>query len=151
MSEHSQVVNMYQSEAASVTAELARISQSSVDSLQAQEVDLRQAGVRHVKANSLRAQQSAMVMLQAGEADLDVSSVVYAQANTLSLHSSRAFALRGQNVQVQGGRFGLLLADKVDGEFQVLFSQREAVLIGLLAGLFSGLLFLLGRALFHKS
>lgn len=151
MSEQPQVVNIYQSEAEYVAAELARVSQSHVESLQAQEIDMRQTAVREVKADSLRAQQSAIFALQAGEATLDTSSIAYAQANTLSITSSRAVALRGQNVQVHGGRFGLLLAKYVDGEVQVLFSLREAMLIGLLAGLFSGLIFLLGRALFRKS
>ncbi|MEJ5240286.1 MAG: hypothetical protein WHS87_03735 [Anaerolineales bacterium] len=151
MSELPQVVNLHQTNVAQVAAEMVRASQCGVQELRAAEVDMRQTAVQQAHADHLKAHQSAIFSLRAGDASLEQCSLAYAQSGTLSLTSTRALVLRGGRVQANDARVGVLLAEHVEGNVQVLFSRREALIIGLLAGLLSGVFYLLGRAFFRKS
>jgi hypothetical protein len=51
----------------------------------------------------------------------------------------------GREVHVSESRTVLLLARHVDGNVTTVFNTRDALLIGLVSGLFSGLMILLGR------
>jgi hypothetical protein len=57
----------------------------------------------------------------------------------------------GRDVHVAESRTVVLLARHVDGEVTTLFNTRDALIIGLVSGLFSGLMLLLGRLLFRRN
>jgi hypothetical protein len=56
----------------------------------------------------------------------------------------------GREVHVNESRTVVLLARNLYGNVTTLFSTRDALIIGLVSGLFSGLMLLLGRMLFRR-
>jgi hypothetical protein len=61
-----------------------------------------------------------------------------------------AGVVAGREVHVNETRTGILLARTVHGDVNTVLDTRGALIAGLTAGLFSGLMLLLGRLLFRR-
>jgi hypothetical protein len=56
----------------------------------------------------------------------------------------------GRDVHVQESRTAVLIARNVTGDVTTLLDTRDALIAGLVGGLFAGLMLLLGRLLFKR-
>ena len=71
-------------------------------------------------------------------------------AGSAEVHHGLTGLVAGRDVRVADSRTVVLLARHVDGDVTTLFNTRDALLIGLVSGLFSGLMILLGRMLARR-
>jgi hypothetical protein len=71
-------------------------------------------------------------------------------AGSAEVHHGLAGVVIGREVHVEASRTAVLLARNVNGNVTTLFNTRDALIIGLVSGLFSGLMLLLGRVLFGR-
>jgi len=162
--DQSQVTNISQADVQSVQAELVRMHQASAENINADEVELQQSAAGNVKANHVSAHQSAMARVEAGEILSQSSATGFVQAEKASLsgytgavlagsaevHHGMAGFVAGREVHVQDARTILLLGQNINGNVTTLMDSRSALIAGLVGGLFSGLMLLLGRVLFGR-
>lgn len=162
--DQSQVTNISQADVQSVQAELVRMHQASAENINADEVELQQSAAGNVKANHVSAHQSAMARVEAGEILSQSSATGFVQAEKASLsgytgavlagsaevHHGMAGFVAGREVHVQDARTVLLLGQNINGNVTTLMDSRSALIAGLVGGLFSGLMLLLGRVLFGR-
>ena len=162
--DQSQVTNISQADVQSVQAELVRMHQASAENINADEVELQQSAAGNVKANHVSAHQSAMARVEAGEILSQSSPTGFVQAEKASLsgytgavlagsaevHHGMAGFVAGREVHVQDARTILLLGQNINGNVTTLMDSRSALIAGLVGGLFSGLMLLLGRVLFGR-
>jgi hypothetical protein len=162
--EASQVTNISQAEVHTVRAELVRMHQSDAENIVAQEVELQQSAAANVKAEHFSAHQSAVAMLNAKDVSVEESAVGFVQAEKMSaggytgvivagsadVQHGMAVFVAGREVHVNEARTGILLARNVSGNVTTLLNTREALLVGLVGGLFAGLMLMLGRVLFGR-
>lgn len=162
--DQSQVTNISQADVQSVQAELVRMHQASAENINADEVELQQSAAGNVKANHVSAHQSAMARVEAGEVLSQSSATGFIQAEKASLsgytgavlagsaevHHGMAGFVAGREVHVQDARTVLLLGQNINGNVTTLMDSRSALIAGLVGGLFSGLMLLLGRVLFGR-
>jgi hypothetical protein len=71
-------------------------------------------------------------------------------AGSVDVHHGLAGFVSGRDVHVSESRTGILLARTVHGNVHTILDTRGALIAGLTAGLFSGLMLLLGRMLFRR-
>ena len=162
--DQSQVTNISQADVQFVQAELVRMHQASAENINADEVELQQSAAGNVKANHVSAHQSAMARVEAGEVLSQSSATGFIQAEKASLsgytgavlagsaevHHGMAGFVAGREVHVQDARTVLLLGQNINGNVTTLMDSRSALIAGLVGGLFSGLMLLLGRVLFGR-
>ena len=158
------MTNISQADVQSVQAELVRMHQASAENINADEVELQQSVAGNVKANHVSAHQSAMARVEAGEILSQSSATGFVQAEKASLsgytgavlagsaevHHGMAGFVAGREVHVQDARTVLLLGQNINGNVTTLMDSRSALIAGLVGGLFSGLMLLLGRVLFGR-
>jgi hypothetical protein len=103
----------------------------------------------YVDADEVIAQESAVGYAKAGK--MSVSGYTGAVvAGSAEIHNGLAGFAAGREVHVNGSRTGILLARTVHGDINTTLDTRGALIAGLTAGLFSGLMLLLGRMLFRR-
>jgi alanine dehydrogenase len=138
--------------------------QSDAENIVAQEVELQQSAAANVKAEHFSAHQSAVAMLNAKDVSVEESAVGFVQAEKMSaggytgvivagsadVQHGMAVFVAGREVHVNEARTGILLARNVSGNVTTLLNTREALLVGLVGGLFAGLMLMLGRVLFGR-
>ncbi len=160
----SQVTNISQAEVYTVRAELVRMHQADAENIIAQEVELRQSAAANVKADHFSAHQSAIGMLNAKEVSVEESAIGFVQAEKMSaggytgvvvagsadIQHGMAVFVAGREVHVSEARTGILLARHVNGNVTTLLDTRGALIVGLVSGLFAGLMLMLGRVLFGR-
>jgi hypothetical protein len=159
-----QVTNISHADVQTIRAELVRMHQADAETIIAQEVELQQSAAANVKADHFNAHQSAIGMLNAKEASVEQSAVGLVQAEKMSAggytgvvlagtaevqHGMTVF-VAGREVHVNEARTGILLARNVQGNVTTLLDTRGALLVGLVGGLFAGLMLMLGRVLFGR-
>lgn len=163
-SKESQVVNISQTDVQTVQAEMVRMHQASAETINANEVELEQSAAAHVKASSVSAHQSAMAAVEAEEVLAQNSAVGFVEAEKASVrgyigavsaqnaevHYALAGAVVGNDVHVEGARTILLIGQNVTGNVTTVIEPRSALIAGLTGGLFAGLMLLLGRMLFVR-
>jgi hypothetical protein len=160
----SQVTNISQSDVVNVHGDSVRMHQSDADTVTAENVALEKSAAANVKAGKVSANNSGMAYVEAEEVLMQESGVGFAQAGKMSLsgytgavvagsaevHNAMAGFVAGRDVQVNESRTGILLARTVHGDVNTVLDTRGALIAGLTAGLFSGLMLLLGRVLFRR-
>jgi len=160
----SQVTNISQAEVANVHADSVQMHQSDADMIEAEEVKMKQSAAANVKAGKISMQQSALAYVDAEEVVAQESGLGFAQAGKLSVsgytgavvagsadvHHGLAGFVAGREVSVSESRTGILLARTVYGDVNTVLDTRGALIAGLTAGLFSGLMLMLGRVLFRR-
>lgn len=160
----SQMTNISQADVQSIHAEVVRMHQAGADAITADKVELTQSASANVKANQISAHQSAMVMVNAGEVVSQQGAIGFVQAEKASvsgftgaviagsaeLHNGVAGILAGQDVHINEARTVILFSRNLYGNVTTLMDSRSALIAGLVGGLFSGLMLLLGRMLVRR-
>ena len=159
-----QVTNISQADVQTVRAELVRMHQADAENIVAQEVELQHSAAANVKADRFSAHQSAIGMVNATEVSVSGGAVGFVQAEKMSaggytgvvlagsveVQYGLAVFVAGREVRVHESRTGILLARNVSGNVTTLLDTRSALIMGLVGGLFAGLMLLLGRSLFGR-
>ena len=162
--ESSQVTNISQADVQTVHAEVVRMHQADAETINADEVELQQSAAGNVKANRVSADRSAMAMVSGGEVLAQNSALGFVQAEKMSvsgytgavvagsadIHHSMAGFVAGREVHVEESRTVVLLARNLHGDVTTMLDTRDALIAGLVGGLFAGLMLLLGRTLFGR-
>ena len=160
----SQVTNISQADVQSIHAEVVRLHQAGADAITADDVELTQSAAANVKANQINAHQSAMATVNAAEVITQQGAIGFVQAEKASvggftgaviagsaeLHNGVAGFVVGQEVHVNEARTILLFSRNLYGNVTTLMDSRSALIAGLVGGLFSGLMLLLGRMLVRR-
>jgi hypothetical protein len=160
----SQVTNISHADVQTIRAELVRMYEADAENIIAQEVELRQSAAANVKADHVSAHQSGIGMVTAKDVSVEGGAVGFVQAEKMSaggytgvivagsaeVQHGMAVFVAGREVHVSEVRTGILLARNVNGNVTTLLDTRGALLVGLVSGLFAGLMLMLGRALFGR-
>jgi hypothetical protein len=118
--------------------------------VKATRINARQSAMGSVDATEVLAQQAALGYVQADKAIISG----YAGAvggREVEVHNALVGFVFGENVNVgESSRTVLLVGRNVQGNVTALMDTRRALIAGLVAGLFSGIMLLLGRSLFGR-
>ncbi len=159
-----QVTNISQAEVHSVRAESVRMHQADAENIVAQQVELQQSAAANVKANHINMHQSVIAMANATEISVASGAAGFVQAEKMSaggytgvvlagsaeVQHGMAVLVAGRDVRLSESRTSILLARNVSGNVTTLLDTRGALIMGLVGGLFAGLMLLLGRSLFGR-
>jgi hypothetical protein len=162
--ESSQVTDISETDVHTINAEVVRMRHADAELINARRVDLRQSAAANVKAEHLQAHQSALAAVDAAEVTAEQTAVGYVQAEKATvggltgavvaehavIQYGMAAFVAGRDVQVKDSRTVVLLAQNVNGPVTTMFSTRDVLIFGLVSGLFSGLMLLLGRMLSRR-
>lgn len=160
----SQFENIAEMDVQNVQAEAVRMHQASAESIAAEDVAMHQSAAAAVKATRVSAHQSALAAVESVEVLADQTFVGMLQAEGVSLsgyagvvlagnadvRNMMAGVVAGTEVRVSDSRTVLLIGRNVQGNVTTLMDTRSALIAGLVAGLFSGMMLLLGRTLFGR-
>jgi hypothetical protein len=163
-SEEPRVASLSQSSVESVKADLVRMHLSAAIGIQAEEAALHLSAAEQVQADSVSTYQSALIATKAEEVLAQRSAIGYVQAEKASVsgytgavvaknaevHYGLTGLAAGSEVHVEGARALLVVGRQVSGNVTTVMDARSALIAGLTGGLFAGLMFLLGRALFRR-
>ena len=161
--DQSEVANLSQTDVQFVQADLVRMYQTDAEVVTAEEAELERSAVGNLKTNHLAAHQSALASVNATESFSERSVTGYLQAEKASVSGYTGAVVAGSaevqgitglvagnDVHVEGGRTFLLVGRNVTGSVVTLMDSRSALIVGLTGGLFAGLMLLLRRALFGR-
>lgn len=160
-----QVTNISHADVQNVRAELVRMHQADAEIVTAEEVEMQNSAAGSIKANTIGGNMILMGAVNAEEVFVENGGVGYAQAGKMSVsgytgavvagsaevHHGMAGFVAGREVHVNESRMGILLARTVNGDVNTVLDTRGALIAGLTAGLFAGLMLLLGRMLFRRN
>ena len=160
----SQDTDLSQTSVQSVNAEVVRMHQADAGTITANEVELTQSAAANVKADQINAHQSALAAVNAAEviSQNGVTGFVQAErasvggvtgavvAGSAEVRNSATGLVIGQDVHLSEGRTIFLLSRNVYGNVTTLMDSRSALTAGLVAGLFGGLMMLLGQVLVRR-
>jgi hypothetical protein len=159
-----QVVNLQTSSVGMVKAELVRLHQSIARTVTSDEVALHQGIALDVATAQVKAHEAALGLVTTGEAYLTNSGAGVLRAENVSMEGTAGVVLTGSanlgntyagmvaGREVRGERIEslLVLARRIDGEVHTVVDTRGAVIAGMVWGLFTGVILLLGRLLFGR-
>lgn len=164
-SDEEQVTSISHVDVNDVHAQSVRMSQADAETISASEVDMQQSAAGNVKATRVNARQSALAAVDATEVLAQQAALGYVQADevamsgyagavgarTVQLHNTLAGVVFGETIEVgESTRTVVLVGRNIHGNVTTLMDTRSALIAGLVAGLFSGTMLLLGRALFRR-
>ena len=161
----SEVVNLTETGAETIQAEQVRMQQSGANNIFADEIEMSQSGAAGIKAHTISMQESGAVALKAEDVTMSQSGAVVLQAddvrlqgnvavvvaNHVELEDSAVLAVASQSLRAERIETILLLAGNVEGEVHTVVDTRDAILIGLLGGMISGVFLLMGKFLFRRN
>lgn len=162
-----EVVNLIDSQAEKIEADLVRTSRSYIGNLSAEESDLQQAVALNVNAHELNASSSILGASQSVTNTVNNSLLLATRAERMELKNSLVGGIYTDNTSLgEGARAGILVSGKVSGDeirsvflvarnvegpVQTMMETRQVVLASVLAGVACGVVVLLGKLLFrHK-
>jgi hypothetical protein len=162
--DESQFENISETDVRNVQAQAVRMHQASAESITADDVTLQQSAAAAVKATHVSAHQSALAAVESVEVLSERSFVGLLQAENASLsgytgvvvagnaeiRNAMGVVVVGTDVRVTDSRTVLLIGRNVQGNVTTLMDTRSALIAGLVAGLFSSIMLLLGRMLFGR-
>jgi hypothetical protein len=162
--DQSEVANLSQTAVQFVQADLVRMYQADADVITADEVELRRSAVGNLKANHVTARKSALANVNATEFSAEKAATGYIQAEKVSMsgatgavvagsvevHQGVTGLIVGNDIHVEGARTAILIGRNVTGSVVTLVDSRSALIAGLTGGLFAGLMLWLGRVLFRR-
>ncbi len=158
------VANLQQVSVDSVQAELVRMYLSASKDIKADEVDLQQSAAFEANAANMNANLSALGIVQSAEITLQNSVVGAVRADNVILTGASgaiiadkiefgnitAGWIAGREVKGEKIESVLLISPKVEGNVTTILDTRGVIIAGLISGLFTGMILLLGRALFGR-
>jgi len=71
-------------------------------------------------------------------------------AGSAEVQHGMAGFVAGRDVRVSESRTGILIARNLSGNVTAMLDTRGALIVGLVSGLFAGLMLMLGRVLFGR-
>jgi hypothetical protein len=162
-----EVVNLIDSQAEKIEADLVRSSRSYIGNLTANESDMNQAVALNVNAHELNANTSILGVSQSVTSSSDNSILLASRAKRMELKNSLVGGVYADNANLaEGARTGILVSGKVSGEqihtvflvarhvegpVETMLETRQVVLASVLAGVACGVVIMLGKLLFrHK-
>jgi len=161
-----EVVNLIDSQADLIEADLVRTSRSYVGSLHAEEVELHQAAAMDVDAQNLNANTSVIGVVQAASVTTTNSLLLAARAERLEINNSLTGGIYADNTILgEGSQTGVLVTGKasgeqirtvvlvarqVDGPVETMLDTRQVALASVLTGVACGIVILLGQFLFRR-
>ena len=159
-----QVVNLTNTGAETIKADLVRMHQSGASNIYADEVGMKESGAVGTKAHTVSAHQSGIVTLKAEDVKMAQSGAGVVQANnihiqgnaglvtgnTVAMRDGYSLAVAGRDVSTERVETLVLLAGNVEGDVTTLIDTRGAILAGLLGGIVSGLFLLMGKLIFRR-
>jgi len=162
--DHPQVVNLRTSSVGTVQAELVRLHQSVVRAIASDEVALHQSGAFEITTAGVNAHEAAMGVVTTGEAQLTNSGAGVLQAENVnltgmagvvvaeyaSLGNTYAGLVAGREVRGERIESLVVLARHVDGEVHAVMDTRGALVAGMVWGIFTGIIVLIGRLVFGR-
>jgi len=159
-----EVVNISRADVEAVTAEMVRMHQSNVQTITSDDVEMNVSAAAVVNSKALTARQSLIGGVNAESAqvtggfvgglrgtNIDAEGVIGGVvADTVNLQNARVGLTVGK--EVRGGQVEslVLLAGRVEGEVHTVVDTRGAIIAGLVGGLVTGLIVLVGRFLFRR-
>ncbi len=160
------ILEMQEEGVETIQAEKINMSQSGANSIFADEVSMEQSGAVGLKAHIVSMKESGALALDAEDVTISNSGVLFLQsenaqisgaatvggvlANNVELQEGAILAVASQNLRAERIDTKILLAGSVEGEVHTVVDTREAVLIALLGGVISGIIFLMGTFLFGR-
>lgn len=162
-----EVVNLIDSQAEKIEADLVRTSRSYIGNLTAEETDMHQAVALNVNAHDLNANTSILGVSQSVTISSDNSLLLASRAERMEMKNSLVGGVYADNANLaDGARAGILVGGKVSGEqirtvflvarhvegpVETMVETRQVVLASVIAGIACGLVVMLGQFLFrHK-
>lgn len=161
-----EVVNLVDSQAEKIEADLVRTSRTYVNSLEAEEVDLYQSGSLNVNANRLNANSSFLGLAQGDSAEINNSILLTGKTTELEANNSVIGGIYSENTNIgENTRTGILVsgnvtgsqiqsfmlvARSVQGPVTTSLDTRQVALASILAGISCGAVLLLGKFLFRR-
>ena len=162
--ETSQVTNLTTTSVDVIEAELVRLHQSAVQEITAEEVELHQSIALDIATAELHAHEAALGMVTAKEVEITNSGVGIIRADhvnvagsagvvlaeTANLGNTYAGVVAGDQVRSERIESLVLLARHVEGDVQTVVDTRAALIAGMVGGLLTGIILLIGRLVFGR-
>lgn len=159
-----QVVNLRGASIGSVQAELVRMHQSAAEEITCDEIEFHQSGAFDVVAVDVSAHEAALGVVNASQVDLTNSGVGVLHAENVDLGGTAGVVFAGSanlgntysglvaSREVRAERIDslMLVARHVEGQVHTVVDARGAALAGILWGVVTGVVLLLGRLLFGR-
>jgi len=159
-----QVANLEQSNVEVIEAELVRMHQSAAQEITADEVSMQQAAALDVTAAEVSTHESALGLVNAKEVELNNSAAGAIRAENINLvggagivladsaHLGNTYAglVAGGNVRSESIETLLFLGNHVEGDVQTVVDTRGALIAGMVGGLLTGIILLIGRLVFGR-
>ena len=158
-----QVVNLSNSSAETVQADLVRMHQSGALDVSAEEIELSTSAAGRVRSARVTSHRSLLGAVEAEQVQIDgIAGLVRSQAaglrgsagvvlaGTAEVSEAHAGLIAGRDVRAGQVKTVVLLASHVEGEVHTQLDTRGAVIAGTVAGLVVGMLVLAGQALFGR-
>ena len=160
----SQVTNLEQSSVEVIEAEMVRMHQSAVQEITADEVAMQQAAALDVTAADVSTYQTGLALVSAKEVELNNSAagVIRADtvnvvgqagvvvANSVNLGNTYAGVVVGNEVRGERIDTLFLFSNRVEGDVQTVVDTRGALIAGMVGGLLTGIILLIGRLVFGR-
>ncbi|MFC2028389.1 hypothetical protein ACFLTX_00510 [Chloroflexota bacterium] len=164
--ENPEVVNLVDSQAERIEADLVRTSRTYVNSLDAEEVDLYQSGSLKINSGRTHAESSLLGISQGQSIEINNSILLAGRASEIKTTNSAVGGIIAENVSIGentntgvmvGGnvtgekiRSGILVARHIEGPVETNLDTQQVALASILAGLACGAVIVLGKFLFRR-
>jgi hypothetical protein len=159
-----QVTNLSTSSVEVIEAEMVRMHQSAAQEITADEVALHQSAALDVTAADVSTHESALGLVNAKDVEMTnsaagairaehvnvVGSAGIVMAETVNLGNTYAGVVAGGQVRGEQIETLFLFSNHVEGDVQTVVDTRGALIAGMVGGLLTGTILLVGRLVFGR-
>lgn len=159
-----QVTNLDTTRVEFVEAELVRMHQSAAQEIKADEVDLQQSAAFDVDTSRISAHEAALGFINANEVELTnsaagairatnvnvIGQAGFIAADTVNLGNTYAGVVAANDVRGERIETLILLGSHIEGNVQTVIDTRSALIAGMVGGLMTGIIMLIGRLVFGR-
>lgn len=159
-----QVTNLDTASVEVIEADLVRMHQSAAQEITADEVALHQSAAMDVTAADVSTHESALGLVSAKEVEMTnsaagairaeninvVGSAGVVMATSVNLGNTYAGVVAGDQVHGRQIETLFLLSRHVEGDVQTVVDTRGALIAGIVGGLLTGIVLLIGRLVFGR-
>jgi len=159
-----QVTNLEGSSVEVIEAEMVRMHQSAAQEITADEVSMQMSAALDVTAAEVTAHEAALGLVSAKDVEMTNSAAgairadnvnVIGQAGvviagTANMGNTYAGVVAGDQVKSERIETLILLSNHVEGEVQTVVDTRSALIAGMVGGLLTGTILLIGRLVFGR-
>ena len=159
-----QVTNLSTSSSEIIEAEMVRMHQSAAQEITADEVALHQSAAIDVTAAKVSTHESALGLVNAKDVEMNNSAAAairaenvnvigqagIVMAGSINLGNTYAGVVAGDKVHAERIETLLLLGNHIEGDVQTVVDTRGALIAGMVGGLMTGIVLLIGRLVFGR-